>query len=643
VAQTQRKTLQPLSETGRWIRALVGVGAAMATILASAHSCGLIGDQSSRITLATLAVNWVGLAPAVDTAESLGDTLRYVATVTDRRGTALVGAAIVWTSENPMVATVDSAGFVVARRPGITSVVATVGDRVARARIVVRPRVARLDLGADSVLRVPEGGRVAVQVRAVDARGHELTHGRPGLRASDTSLIAIDTAGGIVGRLAGRTALIALVDGVSDSTPVDVVPVPGRIVAIKGNDQHLGVNARLPEPVVVRVESRRGRPLAGVGIRFTPAEGSGSVGPDSVVTGGDGLARVTWTLGETPGRQRVIAAVSGLDSLLTVYAEAEPSASNTRVAALDDGLSAPAGDGSVVAGVRVTDSLGRLLAGVPIVWTALDGTIKSRAARTDSLGESRAEWYLGHRSGTQRAKALVGNGRSVPAFVVTATALPGDAAILVPVHGTLYEGTVGKALEHPVMVRVTDSAGNAVADVTLRVSPKAGGVPDSSVKTDAAGRATIRWTLGETAGDQKLAVTGAHMPSLEITARARARAAANVAFLESSSGTSAGRASIKAVKVRVTDVYGNPVGGQLVAFRASAGTVTPKRVMTAKDGTASAKWTLSRQSSAQAISASLPGSTVQERLAVEAPAPTRTSAPVPSPTPRQISTKTRRP
>ena len=210
--QTQRKTLQPLSETGRWIRATVGVAAAMATILASAHSCGLIGDQSSRLTLATLAVNWVGLAPAVDTAESLGDTLRYVATVTDRRGTALVGAAIVWTSENPTVATVDSAGFVVARRAGATSVVATVGDRVAHARVVVRPRVARLNFGADSVLRVPEAGRRAVQVRAFDARGHELAHGRPSFRSSDTSLIAIDTGSTVVGRAAGRAALIASAD-----------------------------------------------------------------------------------------------------------------------------------------------------------------------------------------------------------------------------------------------------------------------------------------------------------------------------------------------------------------------------------------------------------------------------------------------
>jgi len=84
VPQTSRNALQPLDRSHRWISGVLGLGAALATILASAHSCGLIGDEATRLSAGNFAVSWVGLAPGSDTARALGDTLRYVATVTDR-------------------------------------------------------------------------------------------------------------------------------------------------------------------------------------------------------------------------------------------------------------------------------------------------------------------------------------------------------------------------------------------------------------------------------------------------------------------------------------------------------------------------------------------------------------------------------
>jgi hypothetical protein len=604
-------------KTGRWLGGGATVGAAIATILASAHSCGLIGAQSTRLTVANLNVHWVGLAPRADTARSLGDTLRYVATVTDRRGTALIGAAIVWATGDSAVAVVDSAGFVVARGPGATTVSVGVGDKIARARVVVRPQVARLDFGADSILLVPEGGTRAVELRAVDARDHELLHARVRLRSADTSIVSIDTGGALVGRASGRTILAAALDGIADSTTVEVVPAPGRLVALKGTGQRLGVGARLPEPVVVRVESHRGHPMPGVAVRLAASDG-GTVRPDSAVTGKDGTATAIWTLGDAPGRQRLALAATGVDSALTVFAEAEPSAANTRLALIGEAPTAPAGEGPVTVAVQLTDSLGRVLAGVPVSWTTLDGgAIKVREARSDSLGESRADWILGPRSGVQRGRVLVGNGRAVPAFSIKATALPGDVAMLVSLSGVAVDGAVGAPLKRPVIVRVADSAGNPVPDVSLTVSPKAGTVPDSAPITDSAGRAAIAWTLGEKAGEQKLVVGARHLPSLEVTARARPRAAANVTFLDPPSRAFGGRTLSKPVRVLVTDVYGNPVAQQLVVFQASGGSTSPARVMTAKDGTAATRWTPAKKAGQQSISAALAGGGARERLELE--------------------------
>ncbi|HEX5385302.1 MAG TPA: hypothetical protein VFW66_01230 [Gemmatimonadales bacterium] len=633
--QAQRKTLQPLSETRRWLSAALGVIATIATILASAHSCGLMGDQSSRLSLTDLAVNWIGLSPAADTARALGDTLRYVATVTDRRGAALIGATLGWSTENGTVATVDSAGFVVARRAGTTLVVARVGEHVARARIVVLPVVTGVEIPRDSahgdptrdslaspgVLRVAEGAEREVRVRARDGRGNLLPR-RAELRSSDTAVVAVGAGDTVLGRAPGRAMVVATVDGASDSVAIEVVPVPARLVAVHGDEQRLAAGGRLPEPAAVRVESRGGAPLGGVTVRFTPADAgalAGAVSPDSAVTAADGVARTVWTLGELPGRQRLVAAVSGLDSGLTLTAEADPVAANTRISAIDSAPSGPAGARlTLPVGVRVNDSLGRPLGGVPVLWSARGGgTIRGSAARTDSLGEAQADWTLGPKSGAQRAEVVVGRGRGVPPFILVAHALAGAAATLTAPRGVSYTGVAGRPLARAVVVEVADSAGNPVPDVRLVLAAASGSVPDSIATTDAAGRASIAWTLGEKAGDQHLTVRAPDIPSLELTARARAGAAANLVFRDPPSAARAGRPPRSLVRVLVTDVYGNPVARQLVAFSAPAGTVAPARAMTDPAGTAATRWTPGRKGTTQTLTASVPGTAAKGRVEVE--------------------------
>ncbi len=598
---------------------MLGLGAALATILASAHSCGLIGDDGTRLSVANLAVSWVGLAPASDTARALGDTLRYVATVTDRRGTALVGATIDWKTEDPSVATVDSAGFVVAHRPGATALVATVAGKAARARVVVRPRVARLAFAGDSGVQVPEGGTGAVTVRALDSRGHPVPGAHPALRAADTALAVVTGDGTVQGRLAGRTALIAELDGVSDSIVAEIVPVPGRVIVVKGGDQRAGVQARVADPVVVRVDSRMSRPMAGVVVRFLPADGAGSVKPDSVTTNADGLATAAWTTGDRPGRQRLLVSVPGVDSAAAAYVEVEPSRANTRVAPVGDPPSGLAGAAqSVPVAVQLTDSLGRVLPAVPVSWHVLDGgSISSRDARSDSAGEAHAEWWLGPKAGVQRAQVLVGSGRTVPAATVVAAAFPGEPVRLTAVTPTTpVEGTVGVAAARPLVVRVTDAVGNPVPGVA--VSATGPGVPaDFLVATDSLGLASVRWTLGQQAGAQTLVLAVDGVAPLRIAARARSKPAANLAFLAPPAAGRAGRPLGKGVRVKATDVYGNAVPDALLLLSATEGSVRPARVMTGKDGVATVTWTLGRKADRQTLTAALKQGGAHDALEVE--------------------------
>ena len=89
-------------------------------------------------------VRWIGVAPAADTAFALGDTLQLATTITDGHGGVLPGVSVGWTSTDTSVASVDSAGTVVVRSPGATTIVAAAGGHIAQARILVRPRPAAI-------------------------------------------------------------------------------------------------------------------------------------------------------------------------------------------------------------------------------------------------------------------------------------------------------------------------------------------------------------------------------------------------------------------------------------------------------------------------------------------------------------------
>src|SRR5207244_5275117 len=126
----------------------------------------------------------------------------------------------------------------------------------------------------------------------------------------------------------------------------------------------------------------------------------GAIDPATATTDRDGRARTQWTLGDDPGIQTLLASVENVDSVIVVDAEAEPVARNTRVAPVAAALRARAGGalGDSV-GVRITDSSGRALVGVPVRWTAVDGAVAGRGLRTDSTGIARARWTLAARTG----------------------------------------------------------------------------------------------------------------------------------------------------------------------------------------------------------------------------------------------------
>ena len=566
---------------------------------------------------AALRAHSVTLAPTIDTAESLGDTIQLVAVVIDSSGTAMMGAAPAWTSGDPSIAIVSQAGTVTAQGPGTTAIVVRVGRLEARSRVVVRQVPAALEV-ADSLVRVPESERVPVIAHVVDARGNPIVGADVTWSAPDPAVATIEGAD-LVGVGPGRTLLTGIAGQLQRVVPAEVIPVPGSITVLGGEGQRAAAGKSLPIPVSAQIVSRTGRPMPGVAAAFHSPSVGASPEPATDTSDARGMVQTLWRLGDIPGRQQLTISVDGVAVTPALGAEADPVPANAKVE-----LAAPLPGGQVgdtlPVGIRVIDSLGMGLADVPVSWSALDGgAVTAPASRTDSLGEARATWKLGSKAGRQRVRVQVGNPRTMPAFTATAGAGPGPPASVVVKSGDRQLGAVGASLKLPLVLRTVDRHGNSVPGAAVRLEPAAGKLADSSIVTDSAGQAKVLWTLGRAAGLQRMAIRLAgDTAETEATALARPGKPAKVAFMSPPEKARPGRPLPKPLIVQVTDAYGNPLGGQTIIFKPSSGSVVPARGLTDADGRTTVRWTLGPKSRQPELAGTVAGSGVSRTLVLSA-------------------------
>jgi VCBS repeat-containing protein len=120
----------------------------------------------------------------------------------------------------------------------------------------------------------------------------------------------------ILGPTAGQQATTAASEGLSGS-PVTFLHAAlagnaTRLAIISGDAQTGQVGVQLPAELVVRLIDADGNGVPGAVVTWGVPIGGGSVTPGNSVTDGDGRASARWTLGSTPGANRVDAAVSGV-------------------------------------------------------------------------------------------------------------------------------------------------------------------------------------------------------------------------------------------------------------------------------------------------------------------------------------------
>lgn len=273
--------------------------------------------------------------------------------------------------------------------------------------------------------------------------------------------------------------------------------------------------------------------------------------------------------------------------------------------------------------VRVTDKKGKSIKGLLVRWrvTSGGGRVSSDTVRTDVGGvASSGGWVLGSKAGTQTLEASVDG---LPPTVFTATASPGPLTTMVIASPENQVAPVATRLPTAPAVRAEDSYGNPIAGVRVAFSVLQGNgtIVGATQTTGATGVATVQeWTLGTTAGVQRLRATGTDdangtTASVDITASARPGPATQlVKIAGDNQGGSFGSPAPIPPGVRVADAYGNGVGNIPVVFTPGPNSGTVSSGMVSSDpanGSAFVgAWTLGPTATTQmllATSPSLPG------------------------------------
>lgn len=442
-----------------------------------------------------------------------GDTLRLRARALDARGHTVRGKKARWQTGDSTIAAIDSAGLVVARGPGRTTLRAAVGGLETGVSLQVDLAAATLGILSGAGQRGPAGRPQAEPIVL-------LVLSRGGLPVPG-SAVALSAEGGTVepasgttdktGRLRAnwtlgprpgpqrlRARVLTLDSTITISTEAD--PVPGNTrIELVGSSPTGDVGTAIEDAVVVRVTDSAGVPLPDVPVSWSALD-RGSVTAQGERTDSLGQAAAKWVLGHRAGTQRLKVEVGNPRTLTPFVVNATA-------------LAGPAELISIKSGTTVDGVAGRPLP-APVIVTALDadgntvletsvtvrplrGSVADPTPKVDTQGRALVRWTLGDSAGPQVLEVRVAGIDSVARVTAHATAGPPETIAL--------KEEVEKPGK-PVMVTATvrDSHGNPVHKVPVLFAVTGGKLSAAKVLTDQAGRAATRWTPGTKPVAQKL-------------------------------------------------------------------------------------------------------------------------------------------
>lgn len=256
---------------------------------------------------------------------------------------------------------------------------------------------------------------------------------------------------------------------------------PSRIEVVSGDGQTGTVGQPLGNPLVVEVTDPADRPVSEVEVVFIAPAGAELTPNDTVLTGADGRAAVSYTLATVSGQQTVEARAKPVvpsASLTTTFSQtAEPESATQLVMAGGDeqtGEVQTALEDSLV--VRAVDRFDNGVPGIEVTWEAADGGVSPATIVTGADGRAATQRTLGGRPGSYRTEAAAGDLAGSP-IEFTATGIAPPSPQLIVVTQPSATAPAGVPFGRQPVLQLQDAVGAplARADVAVTVQIASGG------------------------------------------------------------------------------------------------------------------------------------------------------------------------
>ena len=273
------------------------------TVAVGSTTITAIADQAR--TTATFTVTSVPVATVVASPNPLslpaGGSATLTATARSSTGTTLANRAVTWSSLNPTVATVSSAGVVTAVAAGSTSIKATIEGVSANVALSVATPppapVASVSIALD-LTTIAVGGHAQATATMRDANGNVLT-GRTVTWASENpSLATISSSGYVTAVAAGTATITATAEGVIGAATLTIsASAPAPVATVNLTLSPTSVLVGQTATASVQLLDANGHTLTGRTVTWSSSNTAVAlINASGIVTGvGAGTATITAT------------------------------------------------------------------------------------------------------------------------------------------------------------------------------------------------------------------------------------------------------------------------------------------------------------------------------------------------------------
>ncbi|HDP7446239.1 TPA: Ig-like domain-containing protein [Escherichia coli] len=455
-----------------------------------------------------------------------------------------------------------------------------------------------------------------LQVKVTDAFGNTLAGQTVSVTAGNGATVAptvITEPDGMVeisvtSQTAGASTVTASINSSSLSRNVTFIADVrtaqiADLVVIKDGSEADGATANT---LRARVTDAFGNALAGQTVSVL-ADNGATTAP-TVITEPDGKVEISVT-SQTAGVSAVTASINNSTLSQNVMFIADiRTAQIAELVVIKDGSEADGATANTLR-ARVTDAFGNALAGQTVSVTAGNGATVAPTVITEPDGMVEIS-VTSQTAGTTAVTASINSSSQSRNVTFIADVRTAQIAELVVIKdGSEADGATANTLR----ARVTDAFGNALAGQTVSVLADNGATVSPAVTTEPDGTVEISVT-SQTAGISTVTATiNSSSQSQNVTFVADVRTA-QIADLEViKDGSVADGSTANTLRVRVTDAFGNALGGQTVSVLAGNSATVAPTVITEPDGTVAISVT-SQTAGISAVTASINSSSQSQSV-----------------------------